>query len=315
MIRKYLLSVVAAIFAIIGTVGCSLNPLEEFEFNPDNTADWLYSDDVEDKEFYLICLGDYFQEISDLKRDVYFSGMSSIDIEDGQIAYLKADVEILSGGEAGHYNDTQVNKIEDYYLVSYDDAIEILDIKSIEEADFDDDNVILYFKTESDTYILYKSWKTILVYANDTLFLEYEYKDLEDKFSPFYDALPEVEPIAEEGEINGITYKINYESGYYCQSEERGYFVDTLNQPDAPYFYFIYSGPKSTGGYSIEVVDITIDEDGKAVITVKENDPAPDATVTEAITYPMVEVSFFPYPSEVKIFDVDGYEYMQLNVF
>ena len=38
----------------------------------------------------------------------------------------------------------------------------------------------------------------------------------------------------------GVDYKINGEfTGQYLDISKRGYYIDTLNQPDAPYFYII----------------------------------------------------------------------------
>lgn len=49
-------------------------------------------------------------------------------------------------------------------------------------------------------------------------------------------------------------------SGYFQKSETAGYYIDTLDQPNAPYFVVITSGKKRTSGYGIEVTGIDLDE-------------------------------------------------------
>lgn len=74
--------------------------------------------------------------------------------------------------------------------------------------------------------------------------------------------------------INSITYKIydNYNKGSFDYSK-RGYYIVTYKMPNSPWFYIITMGTKSTGGYSIEISEIKIDENNNVKIIVKENTP------------------------------------------
>lgn len=72
-----------------------------------------------------------------------------------------------------------------------------------------------------------------------------------------------------------------------------------MAEKDGSYYVIIKMGEKSTGGYSIEVVNVEIN-DKNANIYVKENNPDPTSTVTQAFTYPYVVVKFNFKPS-VKI--------------
>ena len=103
-----------------------------------------------------------------------------------------------------------------------------------------------------------------------------------------------------------------YSSGNYDYTK-RGYYVDTLNQPDAPYYYIITMGEKNTGGYSIEVENVDIDSKGNAIITVKENSPSPEANVTMAFTYPAVCVEVNKAFTSVKIVNTTGQEFKLLD--
>jgi len=50
-------------------------------------------------------------------------------------------------------------------------------------------------------------------------------------------------------------------------------------------YVILNMGEKNTGGYSIGIEKVE-ETDKNIIITVKENNPAPDAMVTQAITYP-----------------------------
>ena len=72
-----------------------------------------------------------------------------------------------------------------------------------------------------------------------------------------------------------------------------------MAEHDGWYYVIIKMGEKNTGGYSIEVVNVEIN-DKNANIYIKENNPDPTSTVTQAFTYPYVAVKFNFKPS-VKI--------------
>ena len=54
-------------------------------------------------------------------------------------------------------------------------------------------------------------------------------------------------------------------------------------------YVILNMGEKNSGGYSIDVEKVE-ETDKNIVITVKENNPAPDAMVTQVITYPYTVV-------------------------
>ena len=101
--------------------------------------------------------------------------------------------------------------------------------------------------------------------------------------------------------VEGVDYNINGEfTGQYLDITKRGYYIDSLNQPDAPYLYIICMGEKNTGGYSIKVKEINrIDE--KTEIIVEETAPGKNDIVTMAFTYPTVIVEFPDYQEDIVI--------------
>lgn len=124
------------------------------------------------------------------------------------------------------------------------------------------------------------------------------------------------ENFPEKGNINGIEYTITQGNYYNANSRlsKKGYYIESMDCIGAPYYYYICSGEKSTGGHDIDVVNIEIDADKNAVITVKTTSPAPEEDVTCAFTYPNCIVTLCPNPKSVVIKDTDGYEYKLLVV-
>lgn len=89
-------------------------------------------------------------------------------------------------------------------------------------------------------------------------------------------------------------------TGKYLDITKRGYYIDTLNQPYAPYLYIICMGEKNTGGYSLKVKEVNINDE-KTEIIVEEIVPGEDEIVTMAFTYPTIIVEFPKYQENIII--------------
>lgn len=120
--------------------------------------------------------------------------------------------------------------------------------------------------------------------------------------------------LSDSGEVCGFKYEILMKEYYESSHKTRGYHMDTLNEPNAPYYYWIFMGERSTGGYSISVYDILSDGAGNVIIKVEETSPGPMDHVTEAFTYPSCSVSLYPCPVSVSIMDLDGNEFKQIDI-
>lgn len=71
-------------------------------------------------------------------------------------------------------------------------------------------------------------------------------------------------------------------------------------QQDGVTYVVIHLGERKTGGYGVEVIDVRY-EKGKAIVSYKERKPAPDAMVTQALTYPKVAIKIkTSVPIEIK---------------
>ena len=77
--------------------------------------------------------------------------------------------------------------------------------------------------------------------------------------------------------------------------------------------YTIAMGEKTSGGYSIEVKEVKIKGDS-ATIYVTEKSPGKEDIVTDALTYPIVQVKFNKFPSSIEVISYDsGESFPSLN--
>ena len=113
--------------------------------------------------------------------------------------------------------------------------------------------------------------------------------------------------------VENKDYYVNGEfTGKYLDLTKRGYYIDTLNQIDAPYFYIICMGEKSTGGYSIKIKEVNKVGDTTEVI-VEEIEPKEGSIVTMAFTYPTVMIEFPEYQDNIVIKNTKGEEFKYLD--
>lgn len=93
---------------------------------------------------------------------------------------------------------------------------------------------------------------------------------------------------------------------------KRGYYIDTLNQPNAPYLYTICMGEKNTGGYSLKVKEVNVNDE-KTEIIVEEIVPGKDEMVAMAVTYPTIVVEFPKQQENIIIKNTKGEIFDRLN--
>lgn len=111
-----------------------------------------------------------------------------------------------------------------------------------------------------------------------------------------------------------LTYSINNElSPYNSKYKERGIYFDTLNQPDAPSIYTIAMGERPTGGFTIKVKSVTIDDDENVVVIVEEETQDMNTAATEALTYPICQVTLSHSPKSIVIKDTSGSRFKNVN--
>jgi len=111
-------------------------------------------------------------------------------------------------------------------------------------------------------------------------------------------------PIREKDIIDEVSYEIvdyNYNDLYdscYSHKEIDGYVYYTLSL-----------GSRNTGGYSINIYDIQVDDDKNVSVFFNEITPDPSSMVIQVITYPSITIKFSNNVNSVKFYSNDIYEY------
>ncbi|ACJ33596.1 Uncharacterized membrane protein [Anoxybacillus flavithermus WK1] len=83
------------------------------------------------------------------------------------------------------------------------------------------------------------------------------------------------------------------------EKQHKQFQTYTVQQDDVTYA-IIHLGERKTGGYGVEVIEVRYKK-GKAIVYYKEQKPAPDAIVTQALTYPKVAIKIkTAIPVEIK---------------
>lgn len=101
---------------------------------------------------------------------------------------------------------------------------------------------------------------------------------------------------------SNLEYEIKKQNSYNIEYIKKGYYVNELENGKVN--ITIAMGERSTGGYEISIKNIKIKEE-KVVIYVEEKSPAPTDRVTEAFTYPTVQVEFNKMPKNIDIKSID----------
>ncbi len=111
--------------------------------------------------------------------------------------------------------------------------------------------------------------------------------------------------------ISRLEYEIiNSLNQYDIKYPERGYFYEI---EDDYVIYTIAMGEQASGGYSIGVKKIKI-KGNSATIYVTEKVPGKEEAVTDALTYPIVQVKFNQFPSRITILNYEtGERFPDLN--
>lgn len=108
-----------------------------------------------------------------------------------------------------------------------------------------------------------------------------------------------------------VKKKVSYKESY---AKGRGFFRGyTTEKTSKGYRFDIYMGQKNTGGYSIKVTDVRMDEDKVLYIEVETRSPGPEDIVTQAITYPMCSITVDAKPLLAVVYDQNGSEFENIN--
>lgn len=311
--------------AIIASMLCSfLAGCEKEEVTNDNLsdakpeeyiADWLDIQNEDNKEFYIMRVNDDYLEVPGTCQWVYDSdGGEYPELENGQIAKVKADVAIYNGGIAGYTGNSFIRKLKDSEIVGYDSFINDCNVGELYTDDINYNNRILKYQENDDVYLIVLNRRYIDVYKNGEAFLEYDQTEYDDILEPLKTVLDDNGGIEDTGVIEGFEYEILEGNYYDTDISERGYVVDnTEDASDAKCYYTVSAGEKSTGGFGIYIKDIMVQNEGSVIVVVEETKPAPDEMVTAALTYPNCTFSINPCPEKIFIVDEEDNMYEMID--
>ena len=150
-----------------------------------------------------------------------------------------------------------------------------------------------------------------------TLFDSYFQNDNIKKIAVYYEQLPEEEVdmilmILEKNQLISIlNYEILNNSENYNNKYKRRGFSSEIEKTTKSVIYTIAMGEKQTGGYSIEIKKIKI-KGNNVSIYVTEKVPGEDEIVTEALTYPIVQIKFNQFPSSIEVRNYETGEIFQI---
>ncbi|AEE96914.1 protease complex subunit PrcB family protein [Mahella australiensis] len=92
--------------------------------------------------------------------------------------------------------------------------------------------------------------------------------------------------------------------------KKKGYIYYTENDSD---YIYVAAGEKPTGGYTVEVLDLIENKNGKLTLTVRFTEPGKNDMVTQVITYPYALIRFKAIDKPVEVIDESNDKLPQLG--
>lgn len=184
--------------------GCSSRDMAKGTENDSTTEEDMYVADAmstekeKNKSFYIMRVKDDYLEIPGECKWVYTEGDAVFpELEDGQIAYVTADVSIVDGGEAGYMRNIFIDKLISCEKLAYSDVCQTLEIPNLYDVQFAYANRMLSYIDGDKYYLCVLNRQYIEVYENGKSHMEYEYNEIyeqnESIMNPLYDKFPKQE--------------------------------------------------------------------------------------------------------------------------
>ncbi len=154
-------------------------------------ADSLDISNKKDAEFYIMRVNDDYIQIPGTCNWIYLNqGGAYPNLRNGQIAKVTADVEIYDGGEAGYMGNYFIQELKDSAILQYEDVVKDIDIPTATETEkMNYGRHMLQYQHNDELYFIILNRQYIDVFLNDELFMEYEFDQLDNILSPFFEKL------------------------------------------------------------------------------------------------------------------------------
>ena len=160
---------------------------EKTEIGSAYIADYLEITSEKDQEFIVLRVKDDYLEVTRGYDNVYAGkGGEYPELSDGQVARVKADVDVYDGGEAGYTGNKFITDLKQYEVLDYRDVVYELDIPSCEGKSGFYGQDLLQYQDGEKLYFIILNRNYIRVYSDGTFIMEYEYSGLEDELEPFW---------------------------------------------------------------------------------------------------------------------------------
>lgn len=160
---------------------------EKTEVGSAYIADYLEITSEKDQEFIVLRVKDDYLEVTREYEWVYAGkGGKYPELADGQVARVKADVDVYDGGEAGYTGNKFITDLKQYEVLDYKDVVYELDIPSCEGKSGFYGQDLLQYQDGEKLYFIILNRNYIRVYLDGTFIMEYKYDDLEDELEPFW---------------------------------------------------------------------------------------------------------------------------------
>lgn len=142
----------------------------------------------ENAKFYIMRVNDDYNEIMNHNNWIYLGNKGEYPpIEDGQIAYVTADISIYGGGESGYDGNYFIENLKDYEIVSYDDVQKIFNFPDAEGGEYTYDIRILSYFHDDHKYFIVLNADYIKVYDDGVSVKEYYYDDYDSDLDGFWE--------------------------------------------------------------------------------------------------------------------------------
>lgn len=115
--------------------------------------------------------------------------------------------------------------------------------------------------------------------------------------------------LADNGMVGDIDYRILEQGSIGSNYDKAGYYIDTLEEPNAPYFIVVNAGKGQAEDYEIEIVDLAMEE-STLWILVREKDGRGDK---DNSTSPCCALQVDHLPEDISVVAKTGRTFQSLT--
>ncbi|MBR2294824.1 MAG: hypothetical protein IJ869_03585 [Clostridiales bacterium] len=115
--------------------------------------------------------------------------------------------------------------------------------------------------------------------------------------------------LSPDGTVGDMEYRIMGQDQYGCYNQGRGYYIDTLDQPDSPYFIVVSAGIPEREGGELTITDLGM-QDSTLVIVVEEKEAT--GAKTDELDCPCAVLEVDHMPSDLVVVSTTGEQFESL---